>query len=419
MSIAQRLTPSTRRLAASAVGAILTANAVKPVRHSQLAWGSFAGQAIPAEHPLAAIAGQAALAGLLAARGHLRRTDLLAAALTAGSLIGLASLDMQARKAPQILEQALIEALGADYRSRIAPARRSEEGLPDPVDPSLLQTLRIRRRYCRESDISYGPEGSANLLDIWRRPAVAGDTAPVLLWVAGGAWVMGSKQGQAYPLLAHLAAQGWICVTINYRLAPRNKWPAAIIDVKRALAWIKQNIAAYGGDPAFVAIAGGSAGAHLAALAALTAGDADFQPGFEDADAAVQAAVPFYGPYDWTGSPGTEPLLQPFIERWVVSGRFADIPDVYTKASPFRRVGPKAPPTFVLHGLSDNLIPAAQARSFAERLRAQSSAPVAYAELPGAPHAFDMLQSVRATAAVHAVSRFLGAVYGDYVQSAG
>jgi acetyl esterase/lipase len=72
----------------------------------------------------------------------------------------------------------------------------------------------------------------------------------------------------------------------------------------------------------------------------------------------------------------------------------------------------------VLHGLSDNLIPAAQARSFAERLRAQSSAPVAYAELPGAPHAFDMLQSVRATAAVHVVSRFLGAIYGDYVRSA-
>lgn len=54
---------------------------------------------------------------------------------------------------------------------------------------------------------------------------------------------------QAYPLLSHLAERGWVCVSIAYRVSPRNTWPDHIVDVKRALAWIKENIADYGGDP--------------------------------------------------------------------------------------------------------------------------------------------------------------------------
>jgi acetyl esterase/lipase len=408
------ITPSALRLAAGAAGTLLTANAARPVMHSQLVWPSFAGQLIPAERPRAVIAAQAALLGLLAGKGGWTRTDLLTAALTAGSWAGLARIDHQARKAPEILERALTEALGTGYRSRIVHGRQPEADGREPGDPSLLSALRARSRYCQFPD---GPAGRPNLLDVWRRlDAEAG--APVLLQVAGGAWVTGGKRGQAYPLLSHLVERGWVCVAINYRLAPRQKWPAAVVDVKRALTWIKQNIAGYGGDPGFVAITGGSAGGHLTALAALTAGDAEFQPGFEDADTSVQAAVPLYGVYDWTGGPGTEPLLQSFLERWVVPGRFADIPDVFTKASPVHRVSPSAPPTFVVHGQRDNLVPVTQARPFVERLRAESPAPVGYAELPGAPHGFDILTSVRALATVHAVSRFLGVVHGDYVRAA-
>ena len=69
--------------------------------------------------------------------------------------------------------------------------------------------------------------------------------------------------------------------------------------MKRALAWVKENIADYGGDPDFVAITGGSAGGHLTALAALTPNDPEWQPGFEDADTSVVAAVGIYGRYDW------------------------------------------------------------------------------------------------------------------------
>ena len=126
----------------------------------------------------------------------------------------------------------------------------------------------------------------------------------MLLQVHGGAWTVGAKEHQGRPLMNQMAAKGWVCVAINYRLSPRDPWPAHIVDVKRAIAWVKDNIADYGGDPDYLAITGGSAGGHLTALAALTPGDPEFQPGFEDADTSVQAAVPFYGIYDFAGSTG-------------------------------------------------------------------------------------------------------------------
>ena len=126
----------------------------------------------------------------------------------------------------------------------------------------------------------------------------------MLLQVPGGAWTIGMRRPQAYPLLSHLAERGWVCVSIDYRVSPRHTWPDHIVDVKRALAWIKEHIAEYGGDPDFVAITGGSAGGHLCALAALTPDDPQYQPGFEDADTSVVAAVPIYGRYDWFSAEG-------------------------------------------------------------------------------------------------------------------
>ncbi|MCW2691104.1 MAG: hypothetical protein JWR37_5994, partial [Mycobacterium sp.] len=199
-------------------------------------------------------------------------------------------------------ESPLADALGEDYESIAAqslPARR----------PSLTRVLPhelTRRRYVEKAGtVRYGPHGRANLADIWRRRDLPRDgRAPVLLQVPGGAWSIGMRRPQAYPLLSHLAERGWICISIDYRVSPRHTWPDHIADVKRALAWIKENIAEYGGDPDFVAITGGSAGGHLAALAALTPNDPEFQPGFEDADTSVVAAVPIYGRYDWFSKEG-------------------------------------------------------------------------------------------------------------------
>ncbi len=178
--------------------------------------------------------------------------------------------------------------------------------------------------------------------------------------------------------------------------------------MKRAIAWTRATIAEHGGDPGFLAITGGSAGGHLSSLAALTPNLAAYQPGFEDADTRVQAAVPFYGVYDLTDADGTANRgLVPLLARRVFKTRLDDDRAAWELASPINHAGPEAPPFFVLHGTNDTVVPVEAARAFVERMRAGSGAPVAYAELPRAQHAFDMFPSVRAHHTAHAVERFL------------
>jgi len=143
------------------------------------------------------------------------------------------------------------------------------------------------------SHISYSDAGKRNLLDIYHPHEPREGGFPVLLQVHGGAWMIGEKEQQAKPLMYHLAERGWLCVAINYRLSPRAAFPAHIIDVKKAIAWIREHIAEYGGNPDFIAITGGSAGGHLSSLAALTPNRPEWQPGFEDVDTPLQSAVPF------------------------------------------------------------------------------------------------------------------------------
>ncbi len=207
--------------------------------------------------------------------------------------VGRLATSWAAQRADHILVAALEQSFGPRY----------SEDARHPISDSpacarrggLLQSTGDRRRYAAQtSDIAYGPDVRNHLLDVWRHPAIKpGDRAPVLVQIPGGAWTVNGKRPQAYPLLGRLAELGWICVPIDHSKSPGKAWPAHIIDVKRALAWARDNIAEYGGDPDFIAVTGGSAGGHLASLAALTANDKLLQPGFEDADTAVQAAAPF------------------------------------------------------------------------------------------------------------------------------
>lgn len=300
----------------------------------------------------------------------------------------------------------LAEALGPDYRVVAAtsqPARPHRRG-------GVLATGWSRRRYVEKAGtVAYGPHGRANLADIWRRTDLPRDgRAPVLLQVPGGGWSIGMRRPQAYPLLSRLAERGWVCVSIGYRVSPRHTWPDHIVDVKRALAWIKDNIADYGGDPDFVTITGGSAGGHLAALAALTPGDATFQPGFEDADTSVAAAVPVYGRYDWFSAegPGRRELLW-MLERFIVKSDVETHRQLYLDASPIARVHPDAPPFFVMHGTDDSIIPVPEARDFVAALRDTSTDVVAYAEIPHAQHAFDFFGSPRGHHTAEAIEDFL------------
>ncbi len=329
--------------------------------------------------------------------------------------MALLGLRRAGHNAQETLTAALDEGLGQDRRTDGADLwKRPASGGATAKKPGPARMLRIWRDYAHDADISYGEFGSRNHLDIWRRPDLDRDgRAPVLLQVHGGAWMVGNKRGQAHPLMSHLAELGWICVSVNYRLSPRSTWPDQIVDVKRAIAWTKENIASYGGDPEWIAITGGSAGGHLSSLAALTPNDPLFQTGFEDADTRVQAAVPFYGFYDFTRDDAVHPMMPAMLGKRVFKLSRGEIAEPFRLASPITHVSEDAPPFFVLHGTNDSLIPVEQARSFTSRLREVSRQPVVYAELPWAQHAFDIFGSARAAHTAVAVEQFLAEVYAS------
>jgi acetyl esterase/lipase len=287
------------------------------------------------------------------------------------------------------------------WRARGAVGRALAEGLADRAGyrrPSLAHVLHVLlapfpvhpRRVERIPDVSYGDAGRRNRLDVYRlRSRPTG--APVLVYLHGGGYVSGAKHREARALLHRMAAEGWVCVSANYRLRPAAGFVDHLVDVKKVLAWVREHGAAYGADPGTVVVSGSSAGGHLAALAALTPGEPVYQPGFEDADTTVSAAVCLYGYY----------------------GRYyGHAEDERRPSSPLVLDARHAPPFFLAHGDRDTYLPVQGAREFAARLRRSSPNPVVYAELPGGQHGFDRFRSLRFEAVVDGVAAFLARV-GD------
>ena len=334
----------------------------------------------------------------------------LGLSIAVASWAGLVGLAVAGRRAADVVDRALSE------------VRREGFAVPtEPVAPSwggfwrVTQAIPLKGRSVRATrNIDYWGDGQRrHRLDIYRSTLAPPTGAPVMVYIHGGAWVMGEKREQGKPMLYELVARGWVCVAINYRLSPRATWPAHIVDAKKALSWVKEHIAEHGGDPSFVAVSGGSAGGHLCALLALSAGDPAFQPGFEGADTSVDACVPFYGVMDLTGTDEGAARygsgLLALLEKRVMKTSAAAHPEIFRAASPTYRVHAGAPPFFVLHGQNDSLVPVSVARAFVAALRAVSRAPVAYAELPLAQHAFDVLASLRCQATTSGVAAFLDA----------
>ncbi|TDB90407.1 alpha/beta hydrolase [Actinomadura sp. KC216] len=305
-----------------------------------------------------------------------------------------------------------------------APLELDPEGAPRyPLSHLVVPPLCLipRRGVHVERNVVYRQDGRLRLkLDVYARERSTGELRPGLMQIHGGAWVIGDKREQGLPLLNHMAVQGWVGFNVNYRLSPRATWPEHLIDLKHFVAWYREHAEEYGADPDFLCVTGGSAGGHLTAMVALTANRPEFQPGFEDADTTVQGAVPFYGVYNLVDAgPWRRPMGEmPLLERMVVKLPFAENHDAYAKASPVTYLREDAPPFFVIHGSGDSLIPVAEARRFVERLRDVSTAPVIYAEMKGAQHAFDVFPSYRTARVIEAVERYLTGLHRQYRQGA-
>ena len=408
-------------LAVSLVGAWFTWNAWFPSRGSRvLRVPSFFAGWLTSELAAHHIAWQAVATVFFVAAGALAewpgRVGLVVTLCSWAGLLGQLGLGRRSR---ETVERALEGGLGPGYRERIDREWAEKLESPDPRGRLVIPFLFRDGEVSSVRDLPYVEgAGPRQRLDV-HAPRTGARGAPVLLQIHGGGWTIGNKRQQALPLMMHLARRGWICVAANYRLSPGATFPDHLIDVKQALRWIRENIAEYGGDPDFVAITGGSAGGHLSALAALTGNRPEFQPGFEEVDTSVQAAVPFYGAYDFTNSQDHtmgEGLVS-FVERLVLKKKLEDDREAFEQASPLHQVSPDAPPFFVVHGTHDSLLAVDDARVFAARLREVSRAPVVFAELEGAQHAFELFHSPRTHHVIRGVHRFLGTVYSEYLQA--
>ncbi len=400
------------------VSAWLTRNVLAPVRQSSyFGFVSFMLGWLWGELALHLIALQALLALLLIWSGVL---EGLAGKL--GLVILVISWAVQARdyrlseQARPACDKALDDGLGEGWRESLDEDRAGKletavrwNAIVRPFSFKRVGTTKIK-------DVVFGREKGIDLkLDVYRPDPEAG-ACPLLLQIHGGGWIIGDKREQGLPLMYQMASHGWVCASVNYRLSPHATFPEHLIDVKRALAFLRDNAADYGIDPSFVVVTGGSAGGHLAALTALTANDAEYQPGFEDADTSVDAAIPFYGVYDFKNRYGFWPGagMGELLEQKIMKASIAEDGAAYEKASPMDRVREDAPPFFIVQGEIDSLVPAAEARKFTELLREASSSEVAYAEIPGAQHAFEIFHSQRSQAAVDAAEAFAGWVHSRY-----
>lgn len=277
--------------------------------------------------------------------------------------------------------------------------------------PPVWKVFEHRKNVYRSS-VRYG-DNPSQVLDVWRSQELPAQPAPVLLFVPGGAWVHGSRLLQGHALMSHLAEMGWVCLSIDYRVAPNHRWPQHICDVKAAIAWARANVDKFGGDRDFIAVGGTSAGGHLAALAGLSAGDPELQGDLPaGSDTSVDAVVGIYGRYDWEDRSTVERVrFVDFLERVVVKRKIAKHPEIFRKASPLARTHAGAPPFLVIHGSGDTIIPVQQARDFVEKLRGVSRSVVGYVELPGAGHGFDMTDGARTGSMATAIGLFLNEVH--------
>ena len=293
----------------------------------------------------------------------------------------------------------------------------AEELELDTVEPVpgrlLLQPIpRLREGVSVERNVPFVRRaGRVLAMDIYRGSGHSGKR-PALVFIHGGAWVVGDKREQGLPLCHHLATLGWVCANANYRLSPGATYPDHVVDAREAVAWLREHADDYGVDPEFIAIAGNSAGAHIAAMTALT-GEAASADGSEARDASVQAVITLYGVYDFTNRLGVHgrTFIDGLIGPHVLKAFFETEPERFHAASPMDHVEKASVPWLILQGDRDSLTPAPEAREFARRLREHSQHPVGYAEFPGAQHAFDIYYSLRTAAAVELAARFLVTAY--------
>ena len=383
-------------LALAIIGVVLTVNAARPSRSPFWLMPSWVGVFITTDLVFHHIVLQVIVVGLFGWLGALATLPgKIAVILMVASSLFLLKLWLPALKSMDVADRTAAK-LGLD---QVAPLPRS----------LLLTPFRGPRKGVKvERDVDFFRAAGRSLkLDIFS-PATHGTGRPAMIYVHGGGWLFGDKKDQGLPLCNHLATLGWVCFNVNYRLSPGATWPDQLIDIKAALAWVREHAEELGVDTTFIALAGGSAGAQIASMAALTQNDRKLQPGFEDDDTSVQAIATSYGIYDLTNrlDAHNPEYVSKLIGPLVVKAFIDEEPEKFRAGSPRDFVEGATIPWLMLHGSSDELVPVVEARDYFDALSELSPPLCGYVEFPDASHAFDIYYCHRAIAAVELTSRF-------------
>ncbi|HEV7282217.1 MAG TPA: alpha/beta hydrolase fold domain-containing protein [Pirellulaceae bacterium] len=260
-------------------------------------------------------------------------------------------------------------------RAEVAAARRGQAGdtAPGGELPDNVKALR---------DLAYVPDGhERQKLDLYLPEREEGEKLPLVVWIHGGAWQSGSKEGCP---ARYLTGEGFAVASVNYRLSGHAPFPAQIHDCKTAIRFLRANADKYGLDPDRIGVWGSSAGGHLVSLLG-TSGDVEDLEGhaelegpdlYRDQSSRVQAVCNYYGPtellkmgeqsgpssridHDSPNSP----------ESRLVGGPVQARADLARLASPMTHVTNDDPPFLTVHGDSDPVVPVQQGTTFHDALQ--------------------------------------------------
>lgn len=398
----------------------------------------------------------AGIGGLVVVLGLATAAPVAAALAATGTALSIRYLIRVA--APH---EELERAFGPDWRSRI-PAEQHARMLPHrwvgrlPAGPEPLCAY----------DLAFWkiPESGRELLcDLWQPAAGTPASGLAFLYFHGSGWHWLDKDFNTRRFFRHLSAQGHVAMDVAYRLCPEVDLVGMLGDVKRAIAWMKQNAASYEVDPQRVVTGGGSAGGHLALLAAYAPDHPALTPNdVKDADLSVRGVASWYGPVDLraydrhagaTLGPGPQraksvsatapkadgitsrisdalmrrvmgsayetlkqqefPIAHSQMMANLLGGQPDEVPERYELGSPITHAGPGSPPTLLLQGAHDSIVPAAACRALYRKL-VDAGVPVVHREYPQTEHAFDVAvlprYSPAAQAALYELDRFLALV---------
>ncbi len=333
------------------------------------------------------------------------------------------------------------QVFGPDWATSIPPERRARFldrrwhwQLPSVPEPRW------------DRDVPFWTVGEDRLLlcDLWQPPAGVEPSGLAYIYLHGSGWHFLDKDAGTRPIFRHLAAQGHVIMDVAYRLCPEVRFREMIGDVKRAIAWMKAHAGEYGVKPDRIALGGGSAGGHLALLAAYAPNHPDLEPADVAADTSICGVISSYGPPDLRAayacfvttffSPERrESALDRVAERglkimgegevqgldWMLRGLLGgspeECPGAYALASPMAHVGPHCPPTLLLQGAHDLAIRAETVRRLHSALR-DAGVPALYVEYPFTDHGFDLallgFLGPAGQMALHDVERFLALLAG-------